>query len=292
MWGRRFLRAVEGLIGMMSGQSIGLLGRSESDEHLLEDPVSEVGNDDEQSGKVLFAASFEELARSHVQYETIIWVLISLLLVLAWGIGFIMLLYLPVRRHVLKKDIASRRLYITYDEIVYKATRPSILPFLGLNKIEKHIPLHLVIDIVIEQGCLQSIYGIHTFRIASIAHQKVAPVDELQFQGVSDPKLLRKVIIIESSRSIREFGHWKTGTFSGDEISRSLTDIPSLNKWQSSSMKLKSSSKHPLLEGEGAVPADLLLHKIEEVRLSVHRLESFVLASHSQTLQDCRMTSN
>ncbi|RRT48516.1 hypothetical protein B296_00024537, partial [Ensete ventricosum] len=93
---------------------------SESDELLLEDPVSEVGDEEELSGKVLYAASFEELAKNHVQYDTIIWVLISLLLVLAWGVGLIMLLYLPVRRYVLQKDISSRRLYITSDMIVYK----------------------------------------------------------------------------------------------------------------------------------------------------------------------------
>lgn len=42
-------------------------------------------------------------------------------------------------------------------------------------------------------GCLQSIYGIHTFRVESIARGKAAPVDELQVQGISDPDLLRKV---------------------------------------------------------------------------------------------------
>lgn len=42
-------------------------------------------------------------------------------------------------------------------------------------------------------GCLQSIYGIHTFRIESIAHGGAAPVDELQVQGVYSPGNLRKV---------------------------------------------------------------------------------------------------
>lgn len=42
-------------------------------------------------------------------------------------------------------------------------------------------------------GCLQSVYGIHTLRIESIAHGKAAPVDELLVQGVSNPGLLRKV---------------------------------------------------------------------------------------------------
>lgn len=42
-------------------------------------------------------------------------------------------------------------------------------------------------------GCLQSMYGIHTFRVESIAHGKAAPVDELLIQGISDPDVLRKV---------------------------------------------------------------------------------------------------
>ena len=48
------------------------------------------------------------------------WLAISLLLVLAWGIGLLMLLYLPIRRYVLQKDLSSRRLYVTCTEVVYK----------------------------------------------------------------------------------------------------------------------------------------------------------------------------
>ncbi|URE04152.1 hypothetical protein MUK42_04410 [Musa troglodytarum] len=288
---------------MLSGHAIGLHERSESDELLLEDPVSEVGDEEELSGKVLFAASFEELAKNHVQYDTIIWVLISLLLVLAWGVGIIMLLYLPVRRYVLQKDVSSRRLYVTSDMIVYKATRPSFLPFLGLTKIEKRIPLHLVIDIIIEQGCLQSNYGIHTFRLESVAYGKAAPVDELQFQGVSNPGLLRKVIIIESTKSIQEVGNRKSAILPGEGMStptslRSLADIPPPSRWQSPSMRnpkntmelknsqVKASPRRPLFEAGGIVPGDLLLHKIEEVKRSVKKLESVIVGSHSQASQD------
>lgn len=41
-------------------------------------------------------------------------------------------------------------------------------------------------------------YGIHTFRVESIAHGKAAPVDELQVQGVANPALLRKVMSLIS----------------------------------------------------------------------------------------------
>lgn len=42
-------------------------------------------------------------------------------------------------------------------------------------------------------GCLQAMFGIHTFRLESVAQGKAAYVDELQIQGVSNPQLLRKV---------------------------------------------------------------------------------------------------
>lgn len=36
-------------------------------------------------------------------------------------------------------------------------------------------------------------FGIHTFRLESIAQGKTSYVDQLQIQGVSNPDLLRKV---------------------------------------------------------------------------------------------------
>lgn len=69
---------------------------------------------------VLFAASFQEMEDNFVKYHTAQWVLYSLLLILAWGIGLLMLLYLPVRKYILRKDFQSKRLYLTPNSIVYK----------------------------------------------------------------------------------------------------------------------------------------------------------------------------
>lgn len=107
-------------IEMFSSHAFDLQESGQSSELLLEDPVSGIDEEAELSRKVLYRASFEELARNYVQCDTIIWVLMSLLLVLAWGVGLFMLLYLPVRRYVLQKDISSRKLYVTPSEIVYK----------------------------------------------------------------------------------------------------------------------------------------------------------------------------
>lgn len=100
-------------------------GFGSSKELLLADPVAEIDGDEssvdsDTPRQILYMASFEELAAMNVQYDMVIWVLISLLLILAWGIGILMLLYLPMRRYVLQKDIASRKLYVTPNEIVYK----------------------------------------------------------------------------------------------------------------------------------------------------------------------------
>ena len=70
--------------------------------------------------KILHRASFKELERNFLNYETLQWVLISLLLILAWGVGVILLLYTPIRRYVMRRDFRSRQLYVTSDAIVYK----------------------------------------------------------------------------------------------------------------------------------------------------------------------------
>ncbi|KAH0980366.1 hypothetical protein GBA52_007543 [Prunus armeniaca] len=62
----------------------------------------------------------------------------------------------------------------------------------SVMSIEKDAPLSLVIDIIIEQGLFQSRYEIQAFRLESTAHGTGAPVDELQFEGVSSHSDLRK----------------------------------------------------------------------------------------------------
>ncbi|KAL5574247.1 hypothetical protein UlMin_023844 [Ulmus minor] len=93
-----------------------------------------------------------------------------------------MLLYLPIGRYIIQKEIFSHNLYVTPNEIVYKLSRPSFIPFCGITTIERPIPLNLVIDIIIEQDAIP--YGIYTFRIESVAHEKATLVDELQIQGL------------------------------------------------------------------------------------------------------------
>ncbi|KAL5580566.1 hypothetical protein UlMin_013008 [Ulmus minor] len=187
--------------------------------------------DDETSDiseQILYTPLFEELAKNVIQYDTIIWLSISLLLVLAWGFGIIMLLYLLVRRYILQKDIFSHKLYVTPNEIFYKLSRPSFIPFCGILTIERHIPLNLVIDINIEQGCLQSKYGVHTFRIESVEHGKATPV-----------------IITKASKTIQDVGKsWKPTALAaiGESVARarSLTEGPAIMRSPVTSLKGQS----------------------------------------------------
>ncbi|KAJ0112509.1 hypothetical protein Patl1_00391 [Pistacia atlantica] len=290
---------------MLMGHTDVLSELRSSKDQLLADPDLELEDDEEAaySEQIVYAASFEELAKNHIKYDTIIWVSISLLLVLAWGVGIFMLIYLPIRIYVLQKDIYSRKLYVTPSEIVYKVSRPSFIPFWGLTTIEKHVPLSLVIDVIIEQGCLQSVYGIHTFRVESIAHGKAAPVDELQVQGVANPSLLKKVIVTEAAKVIQEVGkNWKVNTLigEGDNVSRmsSLTEGPAALEITFQKLeagcKMKSlgcilvvrkdltflmttSSPYQIsVERRGIVPGDLLLQKLDEVNKSVKKIEFLV----------------
>ncbi|KAF5481649.1 hypothetical protein F2P56_002286 [Juglans regia] len=164
----------------------GLLSRAGSQEELVTEAEEET---------VLYTASFQEMEENYVKYQTAQWVLYSLLLILAWGIGFFMLLYLPVRRYILRKDIGSRKLYLTQNSIVYKVTKPVPFPCFGVLKKEKHVLLPSVADLVIEQGYLQSLFGVYSLRIENAGVRR-PPSDDVQIQGVADPSAFRKAVLI------------------------------------------------------------------------------------------------
>ncbi|EXB51637.1 hypothetical protein L484_012930 [Morus notabilis] len=234
---------------MLLGHTDGLSElRSSSQNQLLADPESELDDDDtaDSSEPILYSASFDELGENIIQY-------------------------------ILRKDISSRKLYVTPSEIVYKVSRPSFIPFLGITTIEKRRPLSLVIDIIIEQGCLQSIYGIHTFRVESIAHGKAAPTDELQIQGVSDPSILRKLRRL--CLMLVKVG----GTAEGETGVRvgSLTEGPAILRSPVKSVKMTASPRYSPMDRRGIVPGDLLIHKLEEVNKSVKKLEFLIEKSNT-----------
>lgn len=240
---------------------------------MLADPVSDFDGEDSESDtprSILFVASFDELASQNVQYDTVIWVSLSCLLILAWGVGILMLLYLPMRRYILQKDIASRKLYVTPHEIVYKVSRPSFIPFWGETKLEKHVPLHLVIDVIMEQGCLQAVFGIKTLRIESKARGRVASVDELQVHGVHNPGNLRRVIVSEASKAIQEGGRsWKRAVHNIENESASHVGslVEGHRRW-----RMIGSPQDSSMDNRGVVHMEMM-QKLEEVTKSVKKIE-------------------
>ncbi|XP_021912496.1 uncharacterized protein LOC110826203 isoform X2 [Carica papaya] len=129
---------------------------------LLSSGASQEENGTENEA-VLYAASFQDMEENFVKYQTAQWVLYSLLLMLAWGIGLFMLLYLPVRRYILRKDIRSRKLYLTQHAIVYK-----------------------------------SLFGVYSLRIENLGVRK-RPSDDVLIQGVTDPSAFRKAVVTQLS---------------------------------------------------------------------------------------------
>ncbi|KAI3444589.1 hypothetical protein Pfo_001254 [Paulownia fortunei] len=234
---------------------------------LLSGPVSELNVDEEADDplQVLYTASFK---------------------------NFLQKIYM------LRKEIVSRKLYVTSKEIVYMVSIPSFIPFWGETKIEKHVPLSLVIDIVIEQGCLQSVYGLHTFRVENIAHGKAAPVDELQVQGVHNPGLLRKVILIltptyfyVSYFAMMEKqdagGSWNPNfqNAGGESMFRmeSFTLGPAILESPSKGWKTIGSPLHAPIGPRVVVPTDLMLDKLEEVNKSVKKIEFLIEKNQAAT---------
>ena len=99
------------------------------------------GDGDGNDGTILYRACFLCNEEGTIGYESIRWLILSLALVPAWGIGLLMLLYLPLRRIVVRHDLRSRRLYVTPYAIVYKVRLLALL-FLSFSYTFLHmIPL-------------------------------------------------------------------------------------------------------------------------------------------------------
>ncbi|MFQ6659372.1 hypothetical protein Gotur_028284 [Gossypium turneri] len=219
---------------------------------------------------VLYAASFGEMEEEFVKYQTAQWVLYSLVLVLAWGIGLFMLLYIPVRRYILRKDIRSRKLYLTPNSIVYKVTRPVPIPCFGVLKKEKHVLLPSVADVVIEQGGIENV-GLRR-----------PPSDDLQIQGMVNPSAFRKkwmLIYLPFHAHVKavltRLSNMRTEVFSR-QVS-AIEDAP--NSKILSPSAWHSPRKHDVVPPSGDLA---LLQKLEEVGSSVKRVQSLIEEQHGQ----------
>ncbi|GAB4853671.1 hypothetical protein Ancab_017861 [Ancistrocladus abbreviatus] len=238
---------------------------------LLSGNPSADGNDDEA---VLCAASFDETEENFVNYQTALWVLYSLLLILAWGIGLFMLLYLPVRRYILRTEFRSRKFYVTQNSIVYKVTRPAPFPCFGVLKKEKHVVLPSVSDIVIEQGYLQSLFGLYCVRIENVGVRR-PPSDDVQIQGVANPAAFRKAVLTH-------LANIRTEAFSR-QIS-SIEDVSNvrMSHREAGLLSPEKSFRPDSLPHSGEL---ILLQKLEEVGASIKRVQTLIEGQNSEAAQ-------
>ncbi|GAB2291558.1 hypothetical protein Dimus_025812 [Dionaea muscipula] len=243
---------------------------------LLSEPGAAGGTEGagENDDPVLYTASFQEMEENFIKHQTAQWVLYSLLLILAWGIGLFMLLYLPVRRYVLRREIRSRKLYLTPNSIVYKVTRPVPFPCFGVLKKEKHVLLPSVADVVIEQGYLQSLFGVYSVRIENVGVRR-PPSDDVQIQGVADPGGFRKAVLTR-------LANMRTEAFAR-QIS-AAEDVSSLRTpyQQGAWLSPTQSARHHLSSPSGEL---ILLQKLEEVGSSVKRVQTLIEEQNSQASQ-------
>ncbi|TKY72903.1 hypothetical protein E2542_SST01648 [Spatholobus suberectus] len=133
--------------------------------------------------------------------------------------------------------------FVKYQTVQW-VTRPVPFPCFGVLKKEKHVLLHSVADVVVEQGYLQSLFGVYSLRIENIGVRR-PPSDDVQIQGVANPNAFRKAVMMRLSSMRNEILSRQVST---------LEDAPHL-------MSLKHDSTP---SGEL-----LLLQKLEEVGSSV-----------------------
>ncbi|KAK9705630.1 hypothetical protein RND81_07G072000 [Saponaria officinalis] len=232
-------------------------------------PENEFVDDDGEETPVVYTASFSEMEEDFVKYQTSKWLLYSLLLILAWGFGFLMLLYLPVRRFVLRNDIRSRKLFLTSDAIVYKVTKPVSFPCFGVLKKEKYVLLPSVADIVIEQGYLQSFFDIYSVRIENVGVRR-SPSDDLQIQGVANPNAFREAVLTH-------LANMKTESF--PRQSSLSEDVPTRTGYpQTSEIYSSKSYKQDTLPPNELV----LLQKLGEIDSSIKRVQTLIEEQQSQ----------
>eukprot|EP00252_Welwitschia_mirabilis_P023582 TRINITY_DN6702_c0_g1_i6.p1 TRINITY_DN6702_c0_g1~~TRINITY_DN6702_c0_g1_i6.p1 ORF type:complete len:167 (-),score=30.37 TRINITY_DN6702_c0_g1_i6:307-807(-) len=159
------------------------------------------------------------------------------------------------------------------------------LPFLGSTSIERHVILSLVKDVILEQGCLQAIYGLHTIRVENVARGK-AFINEFQIQGVVEPKTFRKAILAGLSNLGKRTG-FQCGYSEHDPISHS--DSNSISNCAAdvacrSYDAHTSSWRHGIYSPEGTLDESrsfdsgqmLLLRKLDEVQQSIKRIETLI----------------
>ncbi|KAL7593754.1 uncharacterized protein LOC111905175 [Lactuca sativa] len=230
------------------------------------------GEDDDEP--ILYSASFEEAEDDFIKLKTTQWILYSLLLILAWGFGLLMFLYIPVRRYILRRMIQSRKLYVTPNSIVYKVTKPVPFPCFGVLKKEKHVLLPSVADVVIEQGYLQSRFGVYSIRIENVGVRR-PPSDDVQIEGIVDPRAFKKFVLMRLSEMRNQTFSRQVSTLEDASSSRNVQSY-------AAPMSPLQSIGRDILSPVGEFG---ILQKLEEVDNSLKRVQTLIEERQPKTFE-------
>lgn len=154
-----------------------------------------------------------------------------------------------------------------------QVTRPVPFPCFGVLKKEKHVLLPSVADVIVEQGYLQSLFGVYSLRIENVGVRR-PPSDDVKIQGIANPSAFRKAVLARLSYMRSEIVSKQVSTIEG---------IPSLRIDHSSALAWTSPSKslkHDSVSNSGFL---MLLQKLDEVGSSVKRVEMLIEEKHSKT---------
>nr|XP_043627660.1 uncharacterized protein LOC122599246 [Erigeron canadensis]XP_043627661.1 uncharacterized protein LOC122599246 [Erigeron canadensis]XP_043627662.1 uncharacterized protein LOC122599246 [Erigeron canadensis] len=220
--------------------------------------------DIEEEEVIVYSACLQgqETEEAFIKLKTAEWILYSLLMILAWGFGLLMLLYTPLRRYILRRTFRSRKLYLTPDSIVYKITKPLPFPCFGVLNTEKHVLLASVSDVVIHQGYLQSRYGVYSIRIENIGVTR-PPSDHVQIQGIAHPQAFRKAVLM------------RLLALRNEDFSRQTQDsVAASTNVHSYPAPGMSPLRPPMHDTLSHVGEFAVLQKLDEVATSLKRVQS------------------
>jgi len=163
-------------------------------------PLTESPDNEYEHGKILYQTNFSHREEQYVKYKSMKFFLACLIMIPFYGIGILMLIYLPVYAYIARRDIRSRRLYITTESVVYRTAPPvHVVPCCGVTMTEKHTLLPLVTDVIVEQGCLQSKYGIHSIKIENAGQTGGKKTYDVEIDGLDDPREFKKILLIAAT---------------------------------------------------------------------------------------------
>lgn len=272
-------------------QFVQLKEEEESCHSGMTDLESLEGREEEEHGRILYRASFEEQCELYVSYMTWLCFFISLAMIIMYGLGLLLLLYIPVARYIARRDIQTRRLYITAENVVYKTRPPSACPCLGFNKTEKHILLPLITDVVLSQSWFQAWFGLWTVTIEN-AGQGGGPNKsaDLRVEGISEPELFKKILLRAATAK-------RAGLqFTSDDVRSVIEQHPAVYAMHS--------AQHPVMMGvahgtpTGLQPASADVQQMSETLLRMERLISeqtrllaAVAANSAQNAASCPVTT-